>query len=76
MRAGVGFIDKDEKKQSCSKHAVALQVFFLTHTACIIIGFNENNGLNRERKRKRNKEKKEREKKRGEVQRLQAFTSL
>lgn len=50
--------------------------FFLTHTACIIIGFNENNGLNRERKRKRNKEKKEREKKRGEVQRLQAFTSL
>lgn len=30
-RAGVGFIDKEEKKQSCSKHAVALQDFFNTH---------------------------------------------
>lgn len=65
-RAGVGFIDKEEKKQSCSKHAVALQGFFLTYTACIIIGFNENKGLNRERKRNRNTEKKKREKKRRE----------
>lgn len=54
----MGFIDKEEKKQSCSKHAVALQGFFLTYTACIIIGFKENKGLNRERKRKRNKESK------------------